>query len=900
MSGAGGDRPPWYARALLAGLRGEAGEYVRGDLEETYRTKARTRSGRRRWLVDVMVTLVLWWSPFAVRRRMRLERVEQQAGMLRDGGRDIAQGLRALARRPGFATIAILTLAVGIAAPSTIYSVVDAVLVRGLPYEDARELVVLGQTIAGREWVEGTELHALVGVSGPTFRDWRERSRTLSALEAVENRTWLVPDQGQGPYLVRAANATPGLFELLGARMHMGRLFEAGEAGGGMGNAVMILSHATWLDRAGGDPAILGKPAPGFPGTVVVGVLAEEFEPPEAVFGREGIEYWAPLDLDDQRYARRADGRLAAIGRLASGATVAAARMELSAIQGVLAREYAAEFAMFSGGEAPGAGVNLLHDQTVGSTGRTLWLFLASAFLLLLIAAMNTANLLFVRGLDRHREIAVRRALGASRWRVARVVLVESMILALAGGVVGLLLAWAGVATFVQLVPGSMPRLGEIALNGRILGIGAATSMCVGLFAGLAPALGAVRQGFVAHRTEGATEQRRGLRLRMTLVSAQLALALVLGIGATLLFRSFVNVALANPGFDPENLIAFTTSMKRSPATMNQPPWQAWDELLDEVRTIPGLQVAAASSLPFQTPPWVPAIQLREDGPEMRRPVDGAFVITPDYFGVLGARIREGRAFAQRDRPESEPVVIVNEAFAATFLPNGPVIGETIRIWEQDGSLSERQIVGIVNDMVLARVEDGPRPALYLPYKQVAHPFVWIVVRSTRDVTELAAGLRSAALRFNPVVPAPDIERLTDEVRGARAEPRFQAWLFASFACVALLLAAVGLYGTLAHAVGRRTRELGIRMAVGADRTHIFTLILREGMLVFGAGLAVGIAASVLLTRVLRGFLFGVGPLDVPTYAASSVVLALIAALAMHQPARRAARADPLRSLRMD
>jgi putative ABC transport system permease protein len=266
---------------------------------------------------------------------------------------------------------------------------------------------------------------------------------------------------------------------------------------------------------------------------------------------------------------------------------------------------------------------------------------------------------------------------------------------------------------------------------------------------------------------------------------------------------------------------------------------------------------------------------------------------------VLGTSLVDGRSFNVLDVEQSQPVAIVNETFVRAYLGRAAV-GRRIRVWEQDGSGTEREIVGVVADMVQVRVEDGRRPALYVPHTQSRLPFMWVVVRSTRDATQLAGELREAGRRFNPIVPAPDIERVSDRIRTARAEPRFQAILFLSFAGVAIGLAAVGLYGTLAHTVGRRTRELGIRMAVGADRNSIFRLVLREGAMVFGAGLLVGIALSMLLTRLLRRFLFGVGPLDVTTFAVTSIVLAAIAGVAMHRPARRATRVDPLRSLRAD
>jgi putative ABC transport system permease protein len=444
-----------------------------------------------------------------------------------------------------------------------------------------------------------------------------------------------------------------------------------------------------------------------------------------------------------------------------------------------------------------------------------------------------------------------------------------------------------------------MPRLAEVSLNGRILGISVLGSILVGLVAGLVPAMRQSGREATAHRTVGSTEPRSGLRLRLSLVAAQLALAAVLGVGATLLFRSFVNVATTDPGFDPNGLASFATGLKR-PGAEQLAAWQSWDELLANVRAVPGIEAAATSNLPFQSPDWAPSIQLLEDPENARRPAGAGYVVTPGYFRVLGIPLLEGRAFAETDGPTGINVVIVNRAFEHEFFDGRSAVGQGIRIWGDDGALTQLEIVGVVGNTVQERVEDGDRPALYFPYRQTDWPFVQVVVRSERDATTFAAGLRDAARRFNPVVPTPDIVRVTDRIRMTRTEPRFQAALFLSFAGIAVLLAAVGLYGTLAHAVGRRTREMGIRMAVGADGRSIRTMVLREGMLVFAAGLGVGLIAAAMLTGLLRGLLFGVQPIDALTFLATSALLTLIAALAVYRPARRATRVDPMQSLRAD
>lgn len=887
---------PWLVRLVGGLIRGAGAEYVRGDLEESY-GRSGSVGGRVSWLFDAVVTVLAWWNPVARRRRLRLASGSPVGGS-GDVGQDVRHAMRGLARRPGFAVLAIVTLGLGIGAPATIYSVVDAVVVRDLPYADASRLVVVGNLFPDREWREGSDLQAVVGVAGPNYRDWRERVRTLSSLEAVEIRTLLMPDRGQGPELLPTADATEGFLSLLGAPLALGRSFVADDMHGEDRARAVVVSWGAWQSRLGADVGALGQPFPGMPNTTVVGVLAEDFVPPEAVFGRREVALWMPLDITSRRYANRGERRLVLMGRLAPGVTLRDARTDLASAQAAVARENP-EGNVYPDGKAFGAGANLLQAQTVGGTGRKLVLFLASSALLLLIAAMNTANLLLVRGLDREREVAVRRALGASRWGIARVVLVESLVLALAGCVLGLFIAWGGIAAFLRLVPSTMPRLSDVSLNGRILGISVAGSILVGLVAGLVPALRQSGGSATVYRTVGSTEPRSGLRLRLSLVAAQLALAAVLGVGATLLFRSFVNVATTDPGFDARNLASFSAGLKR-PGAEQLAAWQSWDELLANVRAVPGIEAAATSNLPFQSPDWAPSIQLPEDPRTARRPAGAGYVVTPGYFRLMGIPLLEGRAFAEADGPAGISVAMVNRAFEREFFDGGTALGRRIRVWGDDGELTGLEIVGVVGNTVQERVEDGARPALYFPYRQADWPFIQVVVRSERDATAFAAELRAAARRFNPIIPAPDIERVADRIRLTRTEPRFQAALFLSFAGIAVLLAAVGLYGTLAHAVGRRTREMGIRMAVGADRRRIRALVLREGMQVFGAGLGIGLVAAALLTRLLRGLLFGVQPLDVATFATTAALLTLIAALAVYRPARRATRVDPMRSLRAD
>ena len=890
---------PWYARLLTEMLRGADAEYVSGDLEESFRaTRSQGFAARMRWVRDAGVTVLRWWSPPALLRRMR--RGTGGAGVPGLGG-DVAQAVRTLIRRPGFALLVVGTLALGIGATTTIYTVVDAVVIRALPYDRPDALVTLGTT--GHEGPSAGGLQELAGVSGPDVLAWRERARTLSDIEVVEPRMNLLTGEGGEPVILPMPDVTPGFLSLLGARIQIGRSFLPDDIRTDDG-AATILSWDEWRNHAAGDPSILGEEAPGVPGTRVVGVLAPGFVPPEAIFGRQKVNHFRVLDLRSPRYAHAGDRRLIAIARRRTGATLDTVRAELTSVQADIARETPDGYTQ-PDGSVIGAGANDLLEATVGGTSRTVVLFFASSVLLLLIAAFNAAHLLLARGLDREQEMAVRLALGASRWRIARAMMAESVILSFAGGALGALIAWGGVAAFLKLVPPTMPRLGEIALNGRVLAACGSGSLVLGVATGLVPAL---RQGaydpVTASRSGTSTTARAGVRLRMTLVAAQLALAAVLAVGASLLFRSFVNIVADDPGFDPQQLVTFSVITKR-PGPQPVTAAATWDEVLADVAAVPGVTAAAASNVPFEPSGWMPAIQLRDDPPTLRRTGTAGYVVTPDYPEVLRIPRLAGRAFTRADGASSRQVALVNEAFVRRFLGGGAAVGTTIRVWSEHfgpetASLTEREIVGVLANTTQARSEDGDLPAVYVPYAQIDWPLMNVVVRSERAVGSLAPELQAAVRRFNPIVPPPAIEAFTDRTRVARTEPRFRTTLFLGFASISIVLAAIGLYGTLAHAVGRRTHELGIRIAVGADRTRLFAMVVRQGMGVFAIGLAAGLVGAGFLTRFLRGFLFGVGTLDPLTFAGTAALLGLVALTAILRPARRATTVDPVRCLRAD
>ncbi len=812
-------------------------------------------------------------------------------------GAELRQTIRSLTRRPARTALVVVTLAAGIAATTTIYSVVDAVIVRPLPYARSEHLVTMGMLFPDREWrADAPGLQRLAGTSVATMVDWRERTHSFKTIEAVEQRSGLMSDTGNGPELVPMATVTPGFLDLIGARMELGRSLQGADFEEGA-SAVALLAHHTWVQRYGADPNIVGRVEAGMS---IVGVLAAGLVEPEAIFA-SSPEFWTPLSTKGKRYADRGRRSVSVIGLLAEGVTLEAARADLASTQAVLADTIPAGN-VFPDGNRFGAGANLLHAQTIGAAARPLSIFFGGAAILLLIATMNSANLLLLRSLEREGEATLRRALGATRSRLVAGLLLEGLILAAAGGAVGVLLANFGVAAFLQVGPASIPRLAEVSLNPRVLAISAVVSLCTGLLAALLPALRlASRQnlgtGLRAISSPSVTSS--GHRLRTSLVIVQLAAAMVLGIGASLLMNALLHVSASNLGFLPDNLMAMTVPMKR-PGAESVPASVSWDRALAEVSQVAGVEnVAAGSDAPFMEPSWAPWVWMPGDLPDTRREGVMGFVVTPGFFDTIGTPLQLGRDFGPADSIDSEPVVIVNEAFVSANLGSRDPIGAEARANADDGQTRSFRVVGVVANVVQRRAEDAVPPSLYRPHGQEPWPYgINVLVRSTRTGPAYNDELRQAVSRFSPAVPITAMYPLSSRMDSTLAEPTFRAAMFASFAAVSALLAIIGLYGSLSHAVGRRTRELGLRMALGADRRSVFSLVLKQGAMVAAAGLAVGLAGAALLARSLQSFLYGTSPLDPMTFVAAAVTLGGIALLAALSPARRAARVDLTTSLR--
>lgn len=903
--------------SILVFLRGSGAEYVIGDIIEHYAEEREALGevpARRRLRRRVLASCMAWWRPSRVRfRSRRAEPGQDQHGAFhgrgsnegRRGGmgswiRDVRIAVRGLARRPGFSAGVALTLGLGIGATTTIYSVVDAVLLRPLPYEAPGRLAAVGTTFPTREWDdEEAGLQHLAGMAMLNFRDFAARTRSFELLAPIEaNTSVLLPDQGSGPELAPAARVSSELFDVLDVTPALGRTFLPEEHSVGA-EPVFLITYGAWLRRYGGDPDVVGRRLDriGSPATII-GVLPSDFRAPEAFFSTTP-DFWMPLQPDHSRYASRGMRSLYIAGRLAPGVSVDDARVEAGAIAADLAQEFP-DGNVYPDGSHFGIGVNGLHAQTVGTAGRPLRIFLGAAALLLLLAAMNAATLLLARALDRGRELGVRMALGAGRMRVMRLLLAEAGVLSLVGGAVGVALAYGGVAAFLRYAPSSIPMISSVAVDGRVLGVAMLVSLGAGLLAGLLPALRLTRRGaWERLQSAGWTVADPGSRLRSVLVGGQVAVAVLLLSGAALLFSSFVRIRSAEPGFVPDGLITFEIALKRPDAPVGE-PWQDWDAALTELGAVPGVEsVAGTTNPPFQSPYWAPRLLLPGDSPETWREGIAGYAITPGYLETVGTELVAGRGLDGSDGPDAERVGLVNETFVGRHLNGEDPLGVIVRQVE-DATEYEIRIVGVVEDVIQGRAEEGRRAALYVPYTQVSWPLVHAVVRTTLPPETIVPELRRAVARFNQVVPPRDVRTMPERMADARTTPRFQALLIGSFALVALLLAGAGVYGSLAHSVGRRRRELGVRMALGAERTGVVRLVLRQGLRATLIGVAFGAMATLATAPVLEGFLYEVEPHDPATLGLVAAVLVLVSVMACLAPARRATGVDPVIVLRAE
>jgi predicted permease len=884
------------------------------ELGESVAERLGEMRGARVWtalaaeLVDLMRTAAREWKTAVT---------ETKEGAMGGGWAEVSSSVRGLARHPGLALGVVLTIGLGIGATTTIYGVVDGVILRPLPYEDPSSLVAIGALATSGPPDPETGLQPLVEMTSDVYLRYHERARSFSEIAGMDPYTLILSAENGVEEQIPAARVTPELFELFGVSPVLGRTFAPEEFQPFADADVVMISYDFWHARYGADPDVLGgflesNPEEG-PRSTIIGILPRGFQPPEAFSAAGELpQVYGPLPIGDPGPGRVVLFPVNGVGRLAPGVTLESAREEAERLYSEIAPELVDRPS--PGGARVGIGVNDLHVQTVGETGRTLWIFLGAAALLLLLTAMNAATLFLSRALDRTQELGVRVALGAGRAGVVRILLIEAGTLCLLGGALGVALAYGGVAAFLRYAPESIPRLSTVAVDGRVLAVAAAMTLATALAAGLLPALRfTARAPWERLQGSGRNTSEATSRLRSALVGAQLSLAVVLLSAAGLLFSSFIRMRTMDPGFDADRLVVVGTAT-RGPqrieigagANPEALMAQSWETVRETLEAIPGVRsVAQANVLPFQAPMWAPRLFLPGDAPDVVREGIAGYVVAPGYLEAMGTRIIEGRELEAYDGPDAEPVVLVNEAFVRTQLNGGDALGVMITRNREglrmNGQRTTMRVVGVVEDVVQARVEDGARPAIYLPYAQADLPQLgsfWTAVRTDMTADALAPQLREALTAANRTPRT--IATMVSIMSETRATPRFQTFLIGAFAAVALLLAATGLHGTLAHSVRRRQRELGVRMALGADRRSVLLLVLAQGLRVSLVGLALGVTGTLALSRVLASFLYDMEPYDPVTLFGVAAVLVGVSALACFVPARRATAVDPVRVLQAE
>ena len=799
--------------------------------------------------------------------------------------RHIRQSIRSLARSPGFTLAAVLCLGLAIGANTAIFTVLNAVLLKPLSYAEPSRLVMLWERFA-----RNPEGHNVVAPAD--FLDWRGQTRSFSGMAALAEGHETLTGLGEAQQVPMQA-VTASLFPVLGVTPALGRTFTEDEDTPA-GPAVVVVSDRFWRRHLSADPRALGQSITlgGTPFTVI-GVM-----PPGFRFkGRatDEAELWTPLSLDPSRDYRATSGRyLLSVGRLKPGVTVDQADAELRALAARLAQEHPVFNAGWTTTIVP------LREQVVGGARTPLLVLAGVVAFVLLIACANVANLQLARGAARRRELAVRTALGASRGTLVRDLLVESLVLSVAGGALGLMLAVWGTAALVAVAPAGLPRLAEISVDTRTLGFTAVLSILTGFVFGLLPAL----HGSRADLNDVIKEGGRGVaggRLRSGLVAAQLALSLVLLVGAGLLIRSFLRLSREDPGFDATHVLAAKVDLPTN--RYNTDPRQAafFEELLARIRRLPGVTSASAINwLPFggngsASDYFVEGRPAPPPGQELGADIRA---VDPDYFRTLGIPVRAGELFTSRDGPNVRKAVVINQALARQVFPNENPIGRHILMpW---GDTLNGEIVAVVGDTRHAGLDSLPHPTLYWPMAQFPWSFMSLVIRTPGEPERLTKPVAGELHALDPDVPLADPRPLDAFLSQSVASQRFTMLLLGAFAAVAVMLAAIGISAVVANAVVRRTREIGVRMALGAGRRDVLGMVLRQGMLLVGIGLVAGLAGSLALTRVLRSLLYGVSPTDLVTFAGVPLLLAGIALVAAYLPARRAAQVDPMVALRSE
>jgi putative ABC transport system permease protein len=799
-------------------------------------------------------------------------------------GQDLRYGVRLLLKHRGFSAVAVLALALGIGANTAIFSVINTVLLRPLPYEEPERLLEVRETNPPK--------HSEIVVAPGSFMDWQAQNTVFQQIVAYRTTAYNLTGSAE-PERIRVARVSAGLFTMLGVNPATGRDFLPEEDKPGTARVVAV-SYGLWQRRFGADPNLVGQTISlnGNSHTVIA------IMPPAFRFPERDTEAWTPIAFDPREREAYGAHSLSVIGRLKPGITVEQAQTEMSAIAARIAEQQAETNAGW------GARVTPMLDYAVGKIKPALLVLLGAVGFVLLIACANVANLLLARAASRQKEIAIRTAMGAGRWRIVRQLLTESVILALVGGIAGLLFAAWGMDALLALAPANLPRVSDVKIDGSALIFTLAITMLTGIIFGLAPALQAskpdINETLKESGGRGSTGGIHRQRMRNMLVVAEVALALVLLVGGGLMIRSFLHLQQVNPGFNPNNtmMVKLVLPQKQYPEDEQQAAFL--NQLIQNVSALPRVQsVGATIALPFLDQNELGfAIQGRPAVPDTNLPVTKYYSVSPDYFKAMGIPLLRGRVFTDRDVAGAPRVAVINETMAKQFFPNEDPIGKRIHV--TNGPEVFREIVGIVGDVKHNGLDQETQPQTYMSFAQEPDRGMTLVLRSDADPATLSAGIRSEVLNIDKNQPISSIRPLSEILADSVAQQRFSMLLLGVFAAIALILAAVGLYGVMSYSVTQRTHEIGVRMALGASSRDVLRLVVGQGIALALIGVGIGLMAAFALTRLMESLLFGVTATDPVTFGAISLMLMGVAFVASYIPARRAMKVDPMVALRYE
>ena len=804
--------------------------------------------------------------------------------------KDIRYGVRGLLKRPAFTAIAVFTLALGISANTAIFSVVNAVLLRPLPLKEPARLMTF--------WHSAPEKGLRhVDLNDAMFAYYRDRTRTFESLAAYEDGNFALSGNGD-PEVVPGAVVTYNYFNVLGREPLLGRTFTPNEDTPG-NNHVALIGYALWQRKFGGNANVVGQSINlDHTSTTIVGIMPADFDfpdPAERASTSGHVQLWVPKGLDPQDVN---SWNLSVVGRLQAGANAGDAEKEISQLYQGFAAEYGPRLG--DGGLGPSVTTVLLPLQLhiVGEVRRPLLVLLGSIVLVLLIACANLTNLLLARASSRTRELAVRQCLGASAWRIARQTLTESLLLSFFGSALGILIAVWIVTALKRAVSSQLPHVQNATIDTTVLLFTTGIMLLTGVFCGLAPALRASRINLQDAIKEGMRGSSSGAskRLNNVFVVSQLALSLVLLIGAALFLQSFRNLLAVNPGFRPENILMARVALPEEKYKDNAQTESFYTRLRQGVRAVPGVEaVELCQVVPFSGGGGGGPFTV-EGFESERSKVAWLRSTTPGYFDAMSMPVLKGRAFADTDTQATTPVAIVDEKLARTYSTDGDLVGKRIRI----GSGPWLTIVGVVPNVKNRKLDEDAWPYVYRPASQWVRRETMLVVRTSTDPASVVAGVRGEVAKLDPELPLANVSTIQQNMDRSLITTRLTNWLLTGFAATALLLALTGLYGVMSLNVVNRRSEFGIRMALGAQTGSVLRMILAQGLRLAIVGIAVGVAAALAFTRLLKGLLFGIGASDPLTFVVLALVLVLVAVAACWIPARRATKVDPLEALRWE